>query len=834
MLSFRSALLLSAAASLIGGCGRSSITGSPFDCPANMLQPDGTCGSKDGGHGDGGHDGGDGGTCTSQLATVCEQIGCADPKCCACSAICGDANLCQHFDGGSDGFDGGHDGFDFCADPSHCMDPRCVGDPRCHVLGTEVCNNGVDDNDNGLIDCADPQCFNFPGCQIKTCPTPPDCTLPICAMDPKCQNLLCHPTVDFGTLAPMDASSTRMVNTTGTTDVAVTPCAPGNAGMVVGSFTLTGPTTLTLSYTQGAGEDHVFSIYQAGTNQNCADNPIENTCYDPKSAPSGSHTYVINTPGEYYVIIQPFEPAGQGPVTVTLSTPKSMEICDNGVDDNGDGLIDCADPECVSAPNCQTQECKPDFNVGALVVNGPGQSVSFDTTTADVENNLFTCQATTGGADVVVRFTLKETAGVLLQWDQTGDHVVGLGRTPDPGHPCDFDLLGCYDPSGRSNDTVAWGEFPPGDYVFIFKATRPGAEGHIDATISAYRNRKIELCHNGIDDDGNGLIDCQDPACFGVAGCTGAFCSPDRQLGAMSVGDSQSVHLDINANGILGYDAACAKGGGKGMVVQLEVPQGGTNGGFGLGFNCTESGDQVLDLYQQGGPRDTCDALTATQVCADPKTLPFGCNYEIPNLQPGTYNVIVEGFTAGSEGVVDLTLSIIDDRQLEICNNGIDDDGNGLIDCQDPKCATAPNCAGTTCVADASIDPLPLTGSPVNKLLTTEGNGAHATLSCETVTGGQTSTLEFTLTATADLTLAWNQIGNHDFQIFTNTGAMLACDAGPTVGACSQSMGAATGSLTYTNVAPGSYFLVVAGDQPDGTTVYSGAVNVALSGVPHM
>ncbi|MEO1624800.1 MAG: SdrD B-like domain-containing protein, partial [Bacteroidota bacterium] len=30
-----------------------------------------------------------------------------------------------------------------------------------------------------------------------------------------------------------------------------------------------------------------------------------------------------------------------------------MEICDNGVDDDGDGLTDCQDPDCASASNCQ-------------------------------------------------------------------------------------------------------------------------------------------------------------------------------------------------------------------------------------------------------------------------------------------------------------------------------------------------------------------------------------------------------------------------------------------------------------------------------------------------
>ena len=46
--------------------------------------------------------------------------------------------------------------------------------------------------------------------------------------------------------------------------------------------------------------------------------------------------------------------------------------------------------------------------------------------------------------------------------------------------------------------------------------------------------------------------------------------------------------------------------------------------------------------------------------------IPFGCNYEVPNLQPGTYYVIVEAFQAGSEGVVNITLSSIQDRAFEI------------------------------------------------------------------------------------------------------------------------------------------------------------------------
>jgi hypothetical protein len=34
--------------------------------------------------------------------------------------------------------------------------------------------------------------------------------------------------------------------------------------------------------------------------------------------------------------------------------PPATEICDNNIDDDGDGLVDCADPDCGSDPNCST------------------------------------------------------------------------------------------------------------------------------------------------------------------------------------------------------------------------------------------------------------------------------------------------------------------------------------------------------------------------------------------------------------------------------------------------------------------------------------------------
>jgi hypothetical protein len=53
-----------------------------------------------------------------------------------------------------------------------CADPDCAADPAClttKVGGTaEICNNGIDDDGDGLVDCADPDCFSSPLCTTTT------------------------------------------------------------------------------------------------------------------------------------------------------------------------------------------------------------------------------------------------------------------------------------------------------------------------------------------------------------------------------------------------------------------------------------------------------------------------------------------------------------------------------------------------------------------------------------------------------------------------------------------------------------------------------------------
>lgn len=56
------------------------------------------------------------------------------------------------------------------------------------------------------------------------------------------------------------------------------------------------------------------------------------------------------------------------------------EICDNGIDDDGDGAMDCADLDYASATTCNL--CVPDVNMGTIVLGGGAKTAVVDTTTS--------------------------------------------------------------------------------------------------------------------------------------------------------------------------------------------------------------------------------------------------------------------------------------------------------------------------------------------------------------------------------------------------------------------------------------------------------------------
>ncbi|HEY1585762.1 MAG TPA: hypothetical protein VGH63_08735, partial [Polyangia bacterium] len=299
-----------------------------------------------------------------------------------------------------------------------CTDPRCESDPHCHKPGQEICNNGIDDDDNGLTDCADPACVNDPFCKstdmAMTCDDGHggiDCNKPGCNTLPPCLHQTCSPEIEYGTVAPHGYDQTRTFDTRNATAEYVTCAFPGGTARV-GEFTVDGSTDVRFEFKQPAGSAHVISIERAGFGQACDANLV--TCMKVGQASTFTQTLSALPAGTYYIIVQSY-PGTQGATTLRLSTGHGSEICDNGVDDDGNGLVDCADQACVNAPNCLDEECEPELNLGAIIVDAPAKTADFDTKTTSNRYHP-TCAGSSTGNDYVVRFTLHETAGLLVQW----------------------------------------------------------------------------------------------------------------------------------------------------------------------------------------------------------------------------------------------------------------------------------------------------------------------------------------------------------------------------------------------------------------------------------
>jgi len=176
--------------------------------------------------------------------------------------------------------------------------------------------------------------------------------------------------------------------------------------------------------------------------------------------------------------------------------------------------------------------------------------------------------------------------------------------------------------------------------------------------------------------------------------------------------------------------------------------------------------------------------------------------------------VIVQAFQAGSEGMVTLTLTGVQEIIREICDNGIDDDGDGAADCADKKCVTETTCSKFACRADQNAGLLALGGAPVSIVIQTAmANDDQKGMACAAVPGGQDGVVDFQVPAVADVTLQWAQVGNHDFAVYDNKNTLLACDAGMQYG-CAMTSGAATGMHVFTKLPAGRYHLVVDADAP--------------------
>ncbi len=200
----------------------------------------------------------------------------------------------------------------------------------------EVCDNGLDDDADSLVDCDDPDCSAALVCQ----PWPAD----------ECAS------------AAAAFLGANAIDTTGATDSPEPILPAGCAGTELGAmakdvwyeFTPNGPGILTVSTCDGAGFDTDLAIYTGscgaltqiacnGDTQGCA---VSTSIIDLPVAAGIALTIRVGG--------RTSADAGTGTMSISLFLPP--EVCANLIDDDFDGFTDCDDSDCANDPFCV---CEP-------------------------------------------------------------------------------------------------------------------------------------------------------------------------------------------------------------------------------------------------------------------------------------------------------------------------------------------------------------------------------------------------------------------------------------------------------------------------------------------
>jgi hypothetical protein len=113
--------------------------------------------------------------------------------------------------------------------------------------------------------------------------------------------------------------------------------------------------------------------------------------------------------------------------------------------------------------------------------------------------------------------------------------------------------------------------------------------------------RPAEICGNHIDDDGNGLVDCQDPAC-GVASCDDANPCTDDSCNA----DGSCAHVNVANTTPCGTGCECRNGD----PIEKICDDGIDNDGDGL-IDCRDTADCPVCM----GGLTCCASGTCAMTC---------------------------------------------------------------------------------------------------------------------------------------------------------------------------------------------------------------------------
>ncbi len=319
------------------------------------------------------------------------------------------------------------------------------------------------------------------------------------------------------------------------------------------------------------------------------------------------------------------------------TNPKSQ--CQDGIDNDGDGAIDSADFSCANGqdndeanPKSQCQDGIDNDGDGLTDLSDPGCSNGQDNTE---NSNTYQCS------------------------DSVDNDSDGLVDSNDPGCHSDFN------------------RYNTASYV---------ATGNNEAA-----NSTRGTCANGIDDNANSLIDAQDPICHtdGNASNAASFDSTKNETGTTGgnadLSITKSAPVTAARGGTITYTITVANAGpatAQNVVINDPIPSGLTAANFVTATNCALATSQTAITCQLGsiasGTSQTVSIIFNVPVLQ-------GCNQNATFQNTASVTATNDSNTSNNTSTT-VSSTITCGTSGTQCSDGTDNDGDGLIDANDPGC----------------------------------------------------------------------------------------------------------------------------------------------------
>jgi len=319
---------------------------------------------------------------------------------------------------------------------------------------------------------------------------------------------------------------------------------------------------------------------------------------------------------------------------------QAQEICDNRIDDDGDGLIDCLDPDCYGTETCW--DCITEFYQ-----------------VHSTQSGTYTNLATITGAEMINGAQFNQIDGhVYAPIMKNGEHKLGMLLQTGEVRETGLDL--------------------PGTGIFYV--------GSIDADGTMYVSNSGGIFSIELNDSSLEVI----PTGVNNPGVADFALDLTRGLFYGITGSSKLKVFDPYALEVTTYDLAGSINSDSGAYGAAWS----SNDGSFFAYNNSSGKIYSIDVVN----------LTATQVLNGTGNLSindgFNCVLADPPFESGCNN----GIDDDGDGLIDCEdgdCFASNQCTVEICDNGIDDDGDGWVDCSDTECFNLSFCVE---ICDNGID----------------------------------------------------------------------------------------------------------------------------------